>query len=65
VLILIVGCTSVRGDDPKPAVEPRAEPGGIDWSGLAVQSLGFLGIEHGFRWVVEEGTRHPHRSFFD
>src|SRR5690242_15757807 len=25
----------------------------------------FLGIEHSFRWVTEEGTRHPHRSFFD
>ena len=65
VLVLMGGCASVRGDDPKPAVERPPEPGGINWLGLAAQSLSFLGIEHGFRWVTEEGTRHPHRSFFD
>ena len=36
----------------------------MDWWALLRQSLGFLGIEHGFRWVTEEGTRFPHRSFF-
>lgn len=30
-----------------------------------MQSFAFLGVEHGFRWLTEEGTRHPHRSFFD
>jgi len=65
VLILMGECTRVFGNDPKLAIEPPAEPGGIDWSSLLVQSLGFLGIEHSFRWVTEEGTRHPHRSFFD
>jgi len=24
------------------------------------QSLEFLGIEHGFRWMTEDGTRSPH-----
>lgn len=65
-LILICGCAVVLADDPKPTVDPSPEDSrGIDWSSLVVQSLGFLGIEHGFRWVTEEGTRHPHRSFFD
>src|ERR1035437_7039159 len=64
-LILMGGCTSVLGNDPKPAIEPPIETGGIDWSSLLVQSLGFLAVEHSFRWVTEEGTRHPHRSFFD
>jgi hypothetical protein len=65
VLILMGGCSSILGDDPNPAVVPPPEPQGIDWSSLLVQSLGFLGIEHGFRWVAQEGTRHPHRSFID
>lgn len=64
-LILVSGCASVLGDDPKSPVEPPTEPKAIDWSSLLAQSLGFLGIEHSFRWVTEEGTRHPHRSFFD
>jgi hypothetical protein len=64
-LILMCGCASACADDPKPVIEPPAESGGVNWSALWVQSLGFLGIEHSFRWVTEEGTRHPHRSFFD
>ena len=41
-----------------------AESKGVDWTGVLTQSLGFLAIEHGFRYATEEGTRHPHRSFF-
>ena len=65
MLILAGGCARGLGDDSKPATEPTVELEGIDWSSLFVQSFEFLGIEHGFRWVTEEGTRHPHRSFFD
>ncbi len=37
---------------------------GVNWRGLFLQSFEFLLIEHGFRYATEEGTRHPHRSFF-
>jgi hypothetical protein len=65
LLLVLVYRSALLGDDAKAATEPPAEPQGIDWSSLLVQSLEFLGIEHSFRWVTQEGTRHPHRSFFD
>jgi hypothetical protein len=65
ILLMLLGTSVLLGDDPEVATEPPAEQKGIDWSSLVVQSFEFLGIEHGFRWVTEEGTRHPHRSFFD
>lgn len=65
MMILAGGCTSVFCDEPKSGVEPAAEPEGINWPALLVQSLGFLGVEHGFRLITEEGTRHPHKAFFD
>ena len=60
-LIAVYGCADLSADDLKPS---PAEPTGVDWSALAAESLGFLGVEHGFRWITEEGTRHTHRSFF-
>jgi hypothetical protein len=65
LVILCVVALDVLADDPPAQTEPPPQQTGINWSGLALQSLEFLGIEHGFRWVTEEGTRHPHRSFFD
>jgi hypothetical protein len=40
------------------------ESKGVDWAGLALNSLEFLGLEHGFRYLTESATRHPHISFF-
>jgi len=40
------------------------EQTGVNWSGVLLESLEFLGLEHGFRYATEEGTRHPHVSFF-
>jgi hypothetical protein len=65
LVILGVVALDVLADDPPAQTEPPLQETGINWSGLALQSLEFLGIEHGFRWVTEEGTRHPHHSFFD
>jgi hypothetical protein len=39
-------------------------PAGVDWVGLTFNSLEFLGLEHGFRYLTESQTRHPHISFF-
>lgn len=65
LLLVLVSRPALLGDDAKAATEPPAGRQGIDWSNLLVQSVEFLGIEHSFRWVTEEGTCHPHRSFFD
>ena len=65
LLTLMSCCAAALGENPAAEVEPPAKAKGVDWSALAVQSLTFLGIEHGFRWVTEDGTRHPHRPFFD
>ena len=64
LLMLLGGYTGAFGEDQKPAPQSQAEPGGVDWSALLAQSLGFLVVEHGFRWATEEGTRSPHQSFF-
>jgi hypothetical protein len=42
-----------------------AKADGVDWIRVGTESLGFLILEHGFRYLTEEGTRHPHRSFFN
>src|SRR5215471_16883254 len=36
----------------------------IQWGSLAGQSLGFLAIEEGFRYMREEGARHEHLPFW-
>src|ERR1700752_4033828 len=38
-------------------VEPKRENPGVEWRGLAAQSLKFLVIEHTFRFATERGTR--------
>jgi len=38
---------------------------GIDWSALLRESFAFLSLEQGFRYLTEEGTRHPHMSTLD
>ncbi len=43
--------------------EPEASPG-VQWKPLLLESLGFLALEHGFRFATEPATRHPHRAFF-
>ena len=49
---------------PPPALVVTTNVSGVDWTRLGLQSLGFLTVEHGFRYLTEEGTRHPHVSFF-
>jgi hypothetical protein len=63
-LVLVCGCTGAFANDLKPVIDPPAESEGVNWSNLLVQSVTFLGIEHGFRWATEDGTRHSHRPFF-
>ena len=41
----------------KPTVGASASPRGIDWGGLAGESMLFLAIENGFRCATEPGTR--------
>jgi len=36
------------------------ETRGVDWSALLRESFAFLSLEQGFRYLTEEGTRHPH-----
>jgi len=43
---------------PAPRVAQSVKQG-IDWTGLFTQSLNFLALEHGFRYLTEYGTRHP------
>lgn len=62
-ILAIVACIGAHAADPP--VQAPVKQDGIDWSSLLIQSLGFLAVEHSFRWVTEEVTRHPHRSFFD
>ena len=64
-LALFAGCPVILANDLTPPLNPPADPSGVDWSSLLSQSAIFLGVEHGFRWVTEPGTRHPHSSFFD
>ena len=42
---------------------PVKEPTGVDWSALLRESFAFLTLEHGFRYMTENGTRHPHSGF--
>jgi hypothetical protein len=49
---------------PDPLVPDQNESPGINWRGLFLQSFQFLAVEHGFRYLNEEGTRHPHMPFF-
>ena len=39
------------------------EPKGVDWVGVTLNSLEFLGLEHGFRSMTEPATRRPQISF--
>jgi hypothetical protein len=45
-----------------PVVPPPALK--IQWGSLTGQSLGFLAIEEGFRYMREEGARHEHLPFW-
>lgn len=56
---------SAQTPPPDPPPDPPQKPLGVDWSRLLLQSLGFLGIQHGFRLATEEGTRNPGRSFWN
>ncbi len=47
-----------------PVTSSAGSDSGIDWQGLLKQSFSFLALEHGFRYLTQEGTRHTHRSFF-
>jgi hypothetical protein len=53
---------------PQPAPDVpqngEAEPKGINWRGLLIESFQFLALEHGFRYATEEGTVNPRRPFF-
>lgn len=37
---------------------------GVDWVGVTLNSFEFLGLEHGFRYLTEPATRHPHIALF-
>jgi len=41
-----------------------AESLGVNWKGVLTQSLGFLTIEHGFRYATEPATRNTGVPFF-
>ena len=70
---------SVPSAEPMPAkpMDPAAiqpvsgpelsegEPHGIDWSSLLKESFVFLSLEHGFRYLTEDGTRHSHLSLLN
>jgi hypothetical protein len=47
---------------PEVAADPKST--GVDWAALLRESFAFLSLEHGFRYLTEEGTRHPHTPFF-
>ena len=47
--------TPILPELPQP---PRAEPK-VNWSGVFMQSLSFMTLQHGFRYWTEPGTRHP------
>lgn len=56
--------------EPVVNVAPGAQTSsGVQWEGLAKQSLLFMGIEHGFRLATEPGTRGARgpflRGYFD
>lgn len=40
------------------------KPDNVAWKSLILQSFVFLGVEHGFRYATENGTRDPGRGFF-
>jgi hypothetical protein len=40
------------------------KPEGVQWTPLILQSLKFLAIEHGFRYLTEPQTRDPGMGFF-
>ena len=59
---------TASGDDSEPAEaaveQASGESPGINWGGVFWQSFDFLLIEHGFRYLTEEGTRFTHQPFF-
>ena len=46
------------------ATLPASEGKGVQWKSLFRDTFTFILIENGFRYLTEEGTRHPHRPFF-
>jgi hypothetical protein len=50
-------------DAPAPVPVEKAESS-IYWGGLTRESLLFLGVKHGFRWMTEPGTRNMKGPFF-
>jgi len=58
------GKSEETADGSTATTPPSAEPYGADWVRIGRQALGFLVLEHGFRYLTEEGTRHPHIPFF-
>ena len=42
----------------------KAPPAKIQWASVFTQSLEFLGLEEGFRYMREDGARHSHLPFF-
>lgn len=53
--------------NPAPAGLPPAQPpdsNGVQWKSLIAQSVTFLWIEHGFRFLTEPGTREELRGPF-
>ncbi len=49
---------------PDQLAPDQTKPPGVNWRGVFLQSLEFLAVEHGFRYMTEEGTRHPHDKLF-
>ncbi|HEY3836003.1 MAG TPA: hypothetical protein VGL72_05510 [Bryobacteraceae bacterium] len=74
LLLAVIGTLRLGAetDDSDPAPDQGSTPvtssvvqRGVDWIQIYRESLGFLAIEHGFRYFTEEGTRHPHTGFFN
>jgi hypothetical protein len=68
---LVIPVTPVAPIVPIAPIAPRGTEytsdkkwTGVDWSALLRESFAFLSLEHGFRYLTEQGTRYPHTPFF-
>lgn len=61
---VVVSGTSPAGAEPGAAAAFEKTSEGVQWKPLLSQSMLFLGVQHGFRFATEEGTREGMRGPF-